>query len=412
MFARRLQLDFDGRCLNGLRPFAQLDIKNGAWSWQVAASHQSTLMARDGSGDCVGEIRRALQLCAAQSTLRRGAAIGFWSYDFARTLEPRAFSQRSSSDAPRDDLQTPDVRLVFCEALESVTAPAHSEANAASSIVASEDLAAPDAEYRAAFARIRDYIAAGDIYQANLTRRFSIPLRDSPAAIYARLRHSHPTPFSALLEWDDLSIVSNSPERFVRLRGRELLVQPIKGTSRRGADDEEDKRLRVALQSSTKDRAENVMVVDLMRHDLGRVCEYGSVRVPDLWRVQTFVTLHHLVSSVTGTLRADCDAVEALKTLFPCGSITGAPKLRAMQIIEELETARRGAAMGAIGYFAFDGDMEWSVAIRTISCRDGQAFFHVGGGIVWDSEVEAEWREMRLKAQAMRAALSASVALS
>ena len=192
----------------------------------------------------------------------------------------------------------------------------------------------------------------------------------------------------------------------MRLRGREVLAQPIKGTIKRGDTPGEDAALQTELLNSAKNRAENVMIVDLVRNDLGRVCEFGSVQVPKLCEVQTFPTLHHLVSDVTGTLRADCDGLDLLRAAFPCGSITGAPKIRSMQIIDELEPVRRGAAMGAIGYIDFNGDMDWNVAIRTITCKNNTAYFHVGGGIVADSEAQSEHDEVMLKAQALQAALA------
>ena len=252
---------------------------------------------------------------------------------------------------------------------------------------------------------MQDFIARGDIYQANLTRRFEQILNCAPRELYERLRASHGVNFGAFLAWDDLQIVSNSPERFVRLRGRELLAQPIKGTIARGQTRAEDETLRAQLQHSPKDRAENVMIVDLLRNDLGRVCEWGSVRVPRLWAIETFGTLHHLVSDVSGVLRANLDGLDVLRALFPCGSITGAPKIRAMQILDELEPVARGVAMGALGYWKFDGDMDWNVAIRTVTCRAGRAEFHCGGGIVADSRAEDEWRELQLKARALRMAL-------
>ncbi len=175
---------------------------------------------------------------------------------------------------------------------------------------------------------------------------------------------------------------------------------------RRGATPNEDEYSKEALRNSTKDRAENVMIVDLLRNDLGRVCKWGSVRVPQLFEVQSFPTLHHLVSTVAGELRPEFDDVDAMRACFPCGSITGAPKIRAMQIIDELEPVRRGVAMGAIGYFGFNGDMDWNVAIRTITCKNDTAYFHVGGGIVADSTPQDEYSEMLLKERALRAALS------
>ena len=396
MLPSQLILDFNGRRLQGARPFAVFEAKNGAWAWD---RQYSELPFEAGRGDIFDEVQRALKWARAQIG-PRGAAIGFFSYDAARHIEPRAFG----SSASGDDLQIPDARLVFYEQLEATDNPLP-EQRAASRHHASRTTPSRITDYLGTVARIKEYIAAGDIYQANLTQRFSAPLPCAPAEIYERLRATHPMPFSALLEWDDLAIISNSPEQFLTLKNRQLITQPIKGTARRGVNDEEDAKLKVALQNSEKDRAENVMIVDLLRNDLGRVCEWGSVRVPSLFEVQTFPTLHHLVSTVTGTLRDELDGVDALRAAFPCGSITGAPKIRAMQIIDELETVRRGVAMGTIGYFGFDGDMEWNVAIRTITCKDDTAYYHVGGGIVADSVAESEHEEMLLKAQALQAVL-------
>jgi para-aminobenzoate synthetase component 1 len=397
MFARHLILDFEGRRRQGARPFATFQSRDGAWTWQT---NRKGFPFRDGSGDVVAEMQRALRWCRSQSTL--GAAIGFWSYDFARHLEPRAFALPAPPDAL--PLRLPDVRLVFCEQITNEEIPPPHQVPLPAN-EATAHLSAVDAKYFDNIRRIREYIAAGDIYQANLVRTFSSPLHTAPKVLYDRLCSMHAMPFSAFLEWDDFAVVSNSPERFVQLKKRRLLTQPIKGTIARGRIAEEDETLRQKLALSAKDRAENVMIVDLLRNDLGRVCEWGSVRVPKLWQVQTFPTLHHLVSTVEGTLRANCDAVEALKVLFPCGSITGAPKIRAMQIIDELERARRGISMGAIGFFGFNGDMEWNVAIRTLTCVAGTAYGHTGGGIVWDSNPESEFQEMLLKRRAMQSAL-------
>jgi para-aminobenzoate synthetase component 1 len=301
-------------------------------------------------------------------------------------------------------LNIPDARLVFYEDLYS--APIEYSRSAASGARDEGEVAA-QAEYLHAIERIHNYIAAGDIYQANYTQRYQEPLPCPPDELYGRLCAAHPMPFSALLQWDDLSIVSNSPERFLRCKNNILTAQPIKGTARRGGTQQEDEYSKEALRTSTKDRAENVMIVDLLRNDLGRVCQWGSVRVPQLFEVQSFPTLHHLVSTVNGELRPECDAVDAIRACFPCGSITGAPKIRAMQIIDELEPMRRGLAMGAIGYFGFNGDMDWNVAIRTITCTQATAYYHVGGGIVADSTPQDEYAEMLLKARALRQSLQA-----
>jgi len=401
MTPRHLILDFVPHRLQGLRPFATFEARGNAWTWHSQWPH---FPFHDGSGDALHEIQRALQWSHEHVNHGRstpGAAIGFIAYDAARQWEPRAFATQS----PRDDLQLPDIRLTFCESLQVETL-SRSTPGAPDTLYSLAEVPPPASpDYFAALHQIQEYIAAGDIYQANYTQRFQAPLPYPPALFYERLRALHPMPFAALLGWDDLSVVSNSPERFLRLQDRQLLAQPIKGTMRRSDNVEEDAQLRQVLHNSVKDRAEHVMIVDLLRNDLGRVCEYGSVRVPELFEVQSFPTLHHLVSTVTGTLRAELSAVDAFRAAFPCGSITGAPKIRAMQIIDELEPVRRGVAMGAIGYFGFNGDMDWNIAIRTVTCirnsDSSSAYFHAGGGIVADSEPQSEFDEMRLKASAL-----------
>jgi para-aminobenzoate synthetase component 1 len=266
-------------------------------------------------------------------------------------------------------------------------------------------------EYLAAVERIKEHIAAGDIYQANLTQQLCVALdaATTPETIFLRLRQNHPASFSAFIRRRDDTVVSASPERFLRIQTdtgeRQIEAWPIKGTRARGASAAEDERLRRELQQSEKDRAENVMIVDLLRNDLGRVCRYGSVRVEELCAIQEHPTLFHLVSKVRGVLRDEVRAGELLRATFPCGSITGAPKLRAMEIIDEVETVPRGLSMGAIGYFSFDGRMDLSVAIRTMVVRPSLARFNVGGGIVADSDPSLEYEESLLKARALLRAL-------
>ncbi|HEX8141646.1 MAG TPA: aminodeoxychorismate synthase component I [Pyrinomonadaceae bacterium] len=266
-------------------------------------------------------------------------------------------------------------------------------------------------QYLVAIERIKEHIAAGDIYQANLTQQISVALsaRTTPESVFLRLRRDHPASFAAFIRRRDDTVVSASPERFLSVEGsgqeRRIEAWPIKGTRARGASEEEDERLRRELQLSEKDRAENVMIVDLMRNDLGRVCRYGSVRVEELCAIQEHPTLFHLVSKVSGHLREDVSESQLLRATFPCGSITGAPKLRAMEIIDEVETVARGLSMGAIGYFSFDGRMDLSVAIRTMVLRDGLARFNVGGGIVADSDPALEYEESLTKARALLRAL-------
>ncbi len=274
-------------------------------------------------------------------------------------------------------------------------------------------------EYVAAVERVRGHIYAGDIYQANLTQQITcaLPQGETPERVFLRLRRDHPASFAAFIRRGAQTIVSASPERFLRVSSerdefKERVVEawPIKGTRRRGSTREEDARLRAELLASGKDAAENVMIVDLTRNDLGRVCRYGSVEVAELCALQEHPTLFHLVSKVRGRLREGITAGELLRAAFPCGSITGAPKIRAMEIISEVETAPRGVSMGAIGYFSFDGALDLSVAIRTITFdAEGTARFNVGGGIVAESDAGAEYEESLLKARALLSALRAEL---
>jgi para-aminobenzoate synthetase component 1 len=262
-------------------------------------------------------------------------------------------------------------------------------------------------DYLRAVARTKEYIAAGDIYQANLSQRLSAPLATTPFALYQRLARENPAPFAAYFETSDAAVVCCSPERFLQVRGREVETRPIKGTRPRGRTPEEDARLAAELLASVKDRAENVMIVDLERNDIGRVCEFGSVHVPELFALESFATVHHLVSTVRGRLRPEETAVDCLRACFPGGSITGAPKVRAMEIIEELEPTRRGVYTGAIGYLCFSGDMDLNIVIRTVVVKEGTAYFQVGGGIVADSDPQAEYEETLDKARALGKALAA-----
>lgn len=268
-------------------------------------------------------------------------------------------------------------------------------------------------QYLAAVCRIKEHIAAGDIYQANLTQQLScvLPAETTPEKIFWRLRRDHPASFAAFIRRDNSVVISASPERFLRVeaRGRERYVEawPIKGTRPRGATAEEDEHLRAELLTSEKDRAENIMIVDLLRNDLGRVSRYGSIEVTELCALEEHPTLFHLVSKVRGVLRDEARAGALLRAAFPCGSITGAPKIRAVEIINEIETAPRGLSMGAIGYFSFDGSLDLSVAIRTMVVREQVARFNVGGGIVADSCPALEYAESLVKARALLSALGA-----
>ena len=255
--------------------------------------------------------------------------------------------------------------------------------------------------YLAAIARIKDYIHEGDCYQVNFAQRFAAPAEGDPWYAYKRLRQANAAPFSAYLNTPQCQVMSSSPERFLRVSEGLVETRPIKGTRPRGMDPMEDMMLAEALRTSVKDRAENLMIVDLLRNDLGKACAIGSIHVPELFKVESFARVHHLVSTVRGRL-ADCQtAASLLRACFPGGSITGAPKLRAMEIIEELEPHRRGVYCGSIGYIGFDGGMDTNIAIRTMVHSGGETRLWAGGGIVADSHAEDEYRETFHKASAL-----------
>ena len=364
-------------------------------------------------------------------------AVGFLSYDLCHHLErlprPRA-----------DDMHFPDLALGFYDVVAAwdhrerrafVLSSGWPERDAAArrrrAIARAEWLAAqisgdiaepppgarhraPDiqsnferAQYEAAVRRVIDYILAGDIFQANLTQRFRCRLPEglTPFALYRRLMEINPAPFAAYLNSGDTVIASASPERFLSLRNGWVETRPIKGTRPRGNTPEDDERLAAELLGSEKDNAENVMIVDLLRNDLSRVCRDGSVAVPELCVLEAYATVFHLVSTVVGEMRPGLSAVDLLRASFPGGSITGAPKIRAMEIIAELEPTQRGPYCGSIGWFGFDGGMDTSIVIRTYAIKDGWVTFQAGGGIVADSDPAAEYEESLAKARALIAAL-------
>ncbi|MGR3218560.1 MAG: aminodeoxychorismate synthase component I [Candidatus Anammoxibacter sp.] len=265
-------------------------------------------------------------------------------------------------------------------------------------------------EYINAVKKAKEYINAGDIYQVNISQRFKAKTTSSPFNLYKRLRSINPAPYSSFIGFDGLSIISSSPERFLcvktinnRLGCKKTRVQirPIKGTRQRYNNESEDAQARSELSASLKDDAELTMIVDLERNDLGRVCDYGSVKVVEKKVLESFATLHHLVSTIEGDLNKNFDVIDLIKATFPGGSITGAPKIRAMQIIDELESTKRSVYTGAIGYIGFDGNVDLSMAIRTFLMNGDNVCFQVGGAIVADSDPLAEYEETLHKAYAM-----------
>ncbi len=336
-------------------------------------------------------------------------AAGYWSYDLRYSIEklPRSAV---------DDLLLPDCWVGLYPRETVAARDARTSPGAPPTAVVTEGGPSPALggnladsmtreEYLAAVRRVLEYIAAGDCYQVNLSHRFGAPFTGEAWDLYRRLRAVSPAPYAAYLDCGDHQVLSSSPELFLRIREGQVETRPIKGTRRRGSTPEEDARLAAELLSSDKDRAELLMIVDLERNDLGRVCEYGSVHVPDLFRLESYANVHHLVATVRGRLRSEVTPLQCLRAAFPGGSITGAPKIRALEIIEELEPVRRGVYTGAIGWVDGRGNAEWNIAIRTMVVKAGRVYFHAGGGIVADSDPPAEYEETLTKARGMLRAL-------
>lgn len=264
------------------------------------------------------------------------------------------------------------------------------------------------ADYILRVERCKAYIAAGDIYQANLSHRIEFPFQGDPWLLYQSLTAINPSPFASFIETPDFSIVSASPERLVCLEGGGVATRPIAGTRPRGSTADEDTRLAQELIDNAKERAEHIMLVDLERNDLGRVCEYGSVEVDQFMATEKYSHVMHIVSNVRGRLRSDRDAFDVIRAVFPGGTITGVPKVRCMEIIDELEPVARGFYTGSIGYISFAGEMDLNIVIRTVLIKNRRAYVQVGAGIVADSEPENEFRETLHKATAMLKALETS----
>lgn len=260
-------------------------------------------------------------------------------------------------------------------------------------------------DYIRAVNKSRDYIIKGDIYQINLSQRFHAETDLSQEELFVNFRKAFPVPFGGILKAGDFSIISGSPERFIKYDGEFVTTRPMKGTRRRTGNAVLDKQLRQELEASAKDKAELLMIVDLERNDLGKVCDYGSIKVESLRRLEEYATVFQATSQVKGRLYPDMDRIDIIKACFPGGSITGCPKIRAMQIIEELEPNRRGIYTGSMGYFSFNGTMDFNILIRSFFKRGRDVYFGVGGGIVYDSKPELEYEETLIKAEALKRAL-------
>lgn len=362
-----------------------------------------------------------------------GGLLGYFGYDLAPWTEPVALRALDDILVPDLYLTWHDAAIVYDhaegaawlvwlpgEAGEETAAHLRQAVRAARTLTEPQvpvRALAPGAGLTSTFTRddyleaitcAKEYIAAGDIYQVNLSQRFSAPLAVDGWNLYQRLRQTNPAPFAAYLRCaDEVEVLSSSPERFLRLEADGFVeTRPIKGTISRGATPEEDWLLAERLQGSEKDRAELLMIVDLERNDVGKVCEIGSVRVPALFSLESFETVHHLVATVHGSLRKERAPVDLLRASFPGGSITGAPKIRSMEIIDELEPTRRAVYTGSIGYLSAHGRMDLNIAIRTFVVRGGEALYQVGGGIVADSDPLAEYIETLHKGRGLAAALA------
>jgi len=370
-----------------------------------------------------------------------GGAVGMFAYDLVRTVEPLG-------EPNPDPVGLPDMALMFTDALvafdhvkhivtvlANVYADEHLEASYARAVATIAEVrsrlsgnvptsARPVAsrrapafapnmareQFEAIVARIVRYIWAGDAYQVVPSQRWSAPVPVEAFSVYRGLRAVNPSPYMYFLDFGDFEIAGASPEPLITVTGRDVSMRPIAGTRPRGASAEEDSRMAAELLADPKERAEHVMLVDLGRNDLGRVCEYGSVKVEDFMIVENYSHVMHIVSRVTGRLRAHVRALDALRSVLPAGTLSGAPKVRAMQIIDELEPVKRGGYGGAIGYASYTGDLDTCIHIRTVVVKDGVAHVQAGGGTVADARPDYEYRESQAKAQAVLHAIELAVA--
>lgn len=326
-------------------------------------------------------------------------AMGYVSYDYGREKENVAARHPKEVDTLLDDVENTvaETYTLWKNGQIPGTKDDHSEIRVTPNFT-KED-------YKQAVQDMIDYIVEGDIYIANMTQHLIVESTRTPYDVFCSLRRDNPSPFGGYLNYGDLQIVSASPERFLQMRDGVVATRPIKGTRKRGATREEDAAMRKELEESDKDKSELLMIVDLERNDLNRVCMPGSVKVTEMYSIETYATVFHLVSEVQGRLAEDKNVVDLLEAAFPGGSITGAPKLRAMEIIEELEHSRRNLYTGSIGYLTLDGDCDFNIVIRTAVHKNGKYYLGVGGGITCESETEFEYEETLQKAKAVLQAL-------
>ncbi|UOO37430.1 aminodeoxychorismate synthase component I [Oscillospiraceae bacterium CM] len=400
----------------GLNPFAVLKGRH----------RQCELNGKAFDGDVFDELSRLLRAYHIEHDTDlpiAGGCLGYFSYDLGLDLEEIKTTSQEDVVLPHFYFVFYDNLIVFDHAQSRtfVTAcgrlrDAHDSigaietaVSAASPVVYHDRQQAPapfissltKPAYLAAIRRMIDYILAGDIYIANLTQRLYCETTRETYDIYRDLRKANPAPFAALMRLDGFDVISSSPERFLKIRDNCVETRPIKGTRPRGATPAEDEKNKAALAASEKDKAELLMIVDLERNDLSKVCQAHSVAVTELYKIEAYSTVFHLVSTITGRLKDGVDAVHGMQACFPGGSITGTPKIRAMEIIDELEGLKRALYTGCIGYFSFDGNADFNIVIRTILKKGSDAYLGVGGGITCDSDPEAEYQECLDKAKAL-----------
>ncbi|MGH7504525.1 MAG: anthranilate synthase component I [Longimicrobiales bacterium] len=417
----------------------RLDGEGRISTWSPATGWSAAALSADPLADLDARVRAVRPVAAPGLPRFFGGAVGYVGYDVVRSIE------RLPSPPP-DDLGLPDALLLFTDvvlAIDNVYGRAQTIATVETGDDADEPelrrrwdeaagriddvvrtlatqpsppplaLRSPDADpafrsttsradYEDGVRRIREYIAAGDAFQVVLSQRLEVPLDAEPFALYRALRSVNPSPYLYFLELDDLALVGSSPEVLVRVEDGCVTVRPIAGTRPRGASDEEDAALAADLLADEKERAEHLMLVDLGRNDVGRVARFGSVRVPSFMEIERYSHVLHIVSQVEGELRDDLSALDVLRACFPAGTVSGAPKIRAMQILDELEPVRRGTYAGAVGYVAYGGQaMDTAIAIRTLLAARGKAYVQAGAGIVADSIPAREYEETLAKARAL-----------
>lgn len=370
--------------------FDDIDVELGQGRTFLFGSPERVIEAR--SSDEVGGALREID----EEQGRGRYVAGYISYDAAAVLDA-GFVSRHGTGVPLVWLG------VYDGAREIDYRDAAIDDWDGGSTVGEVRLNVPEDEYLGSVERVKGYISSGDVYQVNYADKLLFENMGTPASLFARLRGSHPVCHSAFIDMDDMQVLSISPELFLRRTGRIIKSRPMKGTMPRGRTPDEDEKNADFLRRDEKSRAENVMIVDVMRNDLGRVCEYGAVSVPELFRVERYRSVLQMTSEVTGVLKDDVTSSDILKATLPPASVTGAPKIRAVEIIDELERESRGIYCGCIGLFAPDGDFVLSVAIRTIVQRGSRCEMGVGGGIVADSTAEGELREAMLKGEFVRA---------